>query len=355
VTNEAAVDATRSAGTRAGHRRIRVILNRSAGLPGGLHGTTAPIDRVRALLDRHGIEAEIAAPIDEAAASAAIRQAIGEGVDVVVAAGGDGTVHLVADALIDTPAALGILPMGRVMNVARSLGIGRDIESAAVVLATGHVRAMDVGLATTADGRTVPFLEAGSVGLNAAVFREVARAEAGDPGSIARTIWVALRYRPARMTIELDDEVVHSRGLMVSVSIGPYLGLGMTVAPNASVDDGRFDVRVFRGFSKWELLRHLGSIAFGRRRYAPRVSTYRSASVRITSVHPLPARADPVDLGQTPVTFRTRPRALRVVAPAPEAPAPEASSAEASAEGGSEAGQPAGGGSSSAASGRRRM
>lgn len=328
-----------------GHQRIRVMLNRSAGLTGELPGTTAPIDRLRELLDRHGITADIVQPADESEASAAVQRAVDDGVEIIVAAGGDGTVHLVADAVIDTPVAMGILPMGRVMNVARSLGIPRDLESAAAILAAGHVRAMDVGLATSADGRTVPFLEAGSVGLNAAVFREVARAEAGDPGSIARTIWVAVRYRPARMSIELDDQVVHSRGLMVSVSIGPYLGLGMTVAPNASMDDGRFDVRVFRGFSKWELLRHLGSIAFGRRRYAPHVSTYRSASVRITSVHPLPARADPVDLGQTPVTFRTMAHALRVVAPAPSMSGPDQPARA----------QPAGGGSSSAASGRRRM
>lgn len=324
----------------AGRPRIRVILNRSAGLTGGLPGTATAIDRLRELLGRHAIEADIVEPADEADASTAVQRAVDDGVDVVVAAGGDGTVHLVAEGVIDTAAALGILPMGRVMNVARSLGIDRDVEAAAAVLAAGHVRPMDVGTALTADRRTVLFLEAGSVGLNAAVFREVARAEAGDPGSIVRTIWVALRYRPARMSIELDDQVVRSRGLMVSVSIGPYLGLGMTVAPNAAVDDGRFDVRVFRGFSKWELLRHLGSIAFGRRRYAPRVSTYRSASVRITSAHPLPARADGVDLGDTPVTFRTRPHALHVVAPAPAGPSSD---------------QPAGGGSSSAASGRRRM
>jgi diacylglycerol kinase (ATP) len=117
------------------------------------------------------------------------------------------------------------------------------------------------------------------------------------------------------MAVELDDTVVTTRALMVAVSNGPYLGLGMTVAPGARLDDGSFDVRVFRHFSRWELLRHLASIAFGRRRYAPQVSTHRSATVRITSARPLPARADSVDLGHTPVTFRTRPGSLRVVVP----------------------------------------
>ena len=88
----------------------------------------------------------------------------------------------------------------------------------------------------------------------------------------------------------------------------------MTVAPDARLDDGCFDVRVFGRFSKWELLRHLASIAFGRRRYAPpgrRTARGGSAS----PAHPLPSRADSRDLGTTPVEFSVRPRALRVIVP----------------------------------------
>jgi diacylglycerol kinase (ATP) len=300
-------------------RRYLVIRNPSAGIASRLLTTGGRVDDLQELLQRHGVDAEVAEPADEDAARALVRKGVSDGIDIV-AAGGDGTVHLVADGLIGTDRALGILPMGRVMNIARALGIERDLDVAADVLAIGHVRAIDVGEARTADGRTVEFLETGSVGLNAAIFSEATRADEGDLGSIVRTIWVALRYRPARMQIELDEGVVATRALMVTASIGPFVGLGMTVAPVARLDDGRFDVRVFRRFSKWELTRHLASIAFGRRRYVPHVSTYRSAVVSIRSARPLPARADSYDLGTTPVTFRTRPGALRVVAPEPFAP-----------------------------------
>jgi len=147
------------------------------------------------------------------------------------------------------------------------------------------------------------------------------------------------------MRLKLDHGTLRTRALMVTISIGPYMGVGMTVAPAARLDDGLFDIRVFRGFSKWELLRHLGSIAFGRRRYAPHTSTYRSAAVTVSSAHPLPARADGVDLGATPVAFRTQSRALWVVMP-PRESRPEDPN---------EVDQPAAGGSSPAASGRRRM
>lgn len=304
-------------------RRYLVIRNPAAGIASRLLTAGGRVDDLQALLERHGIDGEVAEPSDEEAARALVRKGVADGVDVV-AAGGDGTVHLVADEVIGTDRALGILPMGRVMNIARALGIERDLDAAADVLAAGHVRAIDVGEATTADGRNVEFLEAGSVGLNAAIFKEATRADEGDPTSIPRTIWVALRYRPARMRIELDEGVLETRALMVTASIGPYVGLGMTVAPGARLDDGRFDVRIFRGFSKWELVRHLASIAFGRRRYVPQVSTHRSAVISIRGARPLPARADSYDLGTTPVTFRTRPGALRVVAPEPDAPVPTA-------------------------------
>ena len=297
-------------------RRYRIVRNPSAGAKGGISTNGCTPEELCALAERHGLGEDIVEPATEDEARAAADKAVTDGVDVVVAAGGDGTVGLVADRLLGTDAAVAILPLGSVMNLARSLGIPRDLEPAAALIGGGAIRAIDAGEATTADGRAVRFFEAGSVGMNAAMFREAARFDDGDWASILRTVWVALRYRPARMRLDLDEGPVRTTALMVTVAIGPYTGVGMTVAPGARMDDGQFDVRVFRGFSKWELIRHLASIAFGRRRYAPHVSTYRSATVRIRSRHPLPARADGTDLGTTPVTFRTLPGALKVVVPA---------------------------------------
>ena len=324
-------------GRPADARRYRIIRNPMAGAKGGIPTNACTPEELCDLAERHGLGADIVEPGSEEAARDAVRSAVEEGIDVVVAAGGDGTAGLVAEGLLGTTTALAVLPLGSVMNIGRALGIPRELEGAAAIVADGEIVAVDAGEATTADGRRIRFLEAGSVGMNAAMFREAARFDDGDWASILRTVWVALRYRPARMWIELDTGQVRTRALMVAVSIGPYMGVGMTVAPGARLDDGLFEVRVFRGFSKWELLRHFASIAFGRRHYAPHVSTYRSASVQVSSRHPLPARADGTDLGTTPVTFRTLPGVLRVVVPRRDTA------------------QPAAGGSSGAASGRRRM
>ena len=294
-----------------GSARIRVIWNAQAGSKGGIPTNSVTEKRLRELMAAGHLGDELIRTGTPDEARAAAEDAVSRGYDLVVAAGGDGTVGVVAERLLGTRTALGVLPLGSVMNIARSLGIPRDLDAAAEVLATGAVLPVDVGEAGGA-----PFFETASVGLNAAMFREAQRFDEGDWSSPLRTVWVAIRYRPARMAIELEGRRLESRALMVTVSNGPFTGAGMTVAPGARLDDGKFDVRVFRRFSKPRLLRHLVSIAFGRYRYAPEVDTYRSRFVRITSVSPLPARADSRDLGTTPVEFVVRPRALRAVVPA---------------------------------------
>jgi len=296
----------------AASRRIRVIVNSNAGTKGGLPTNRATIDDIRALVESHGFGDDLilTATVEEAIAAA--REAVAQEYDQVVAAGGDGTFGVIAGALLGTQTALAVLPLGSVMNVARMLGIPRDLEAAAAIVATGHVRTIDVG---EAGGQL--FFEGGSVGLNAAVFREAQRVDAGHYHSLVSALWVLLRYRPPRMIVHLDERVLTTRALAIAVANGPYSGLGFTVAPQAELDDGKFDVVIFSRFSRVELIRYFAAIAFGRRRFTAKTATYRSARIRVEGVHPLPCRADAHDLGSTPVEFVVHPAALRVVVPPP--------------------------------------
>jgi diacylglycerol kinase (ATP) len=297
--------------TSAPGRRVRVLLNSRSGSKAGLPTNDASGEEVRAVMAAAGLGDELVLTDSEEEAVRLTREAIDDGYDVVVAAGGDGTVGTVARELLGSQTALGILPLGSVMNIARMLEIPRELPEAAAIIATGEIRAIDVGVA-----KHRVFYEGGSVGLNAAVFREAQRVDAGHYHALFAALWALIRYRPPRMIIHLDDRVLTTRALAVTISNGPYTGLGFTVAPNARLDDGKFDVCVFSRFSRTELIRHFRSIAFGRRQFSPKVRSYLSARVQIEGVHPLPCRADAEDLGTTPVTYQVKPGALRVVTPA---------------------------------------
>jgi diacylglycerol kinase (ATP) len=305
--------------TERGEGPIRIIWNANAGSKAGLPTNRSSEEQLRDLMRRHGLGDELVATESEEASVAATRDAVAHGYAVVAAAGGDGTAGLIAFELLGSKTALGILPLGSAMNVARSLAIPRDLESAAEVLAARHVRSIDV-----AEANGVPFLEVGSIGLNAAIFAEAQRFGKGEYSSFFGLIRVLARYRPARMRIELDSGTISTRALMVAVANGPYTGAGLTFAPDARLDDGMFDVRVFEDFSKRELVTHLWSIMAGRHAYSPKIRTYRSKQVRVDARHPRPCRVDARDLGTTPVEFRVRRQALRVVAPAPDRPDSEA-------------------------------
>ena len=288
-----------------------VIFNANAGAKKRAPGSEPlTAESIGELLSAHGVSgARVVATDSSEAAVQALHEAVASGEKLIIAAGGDGTIGQVATELIgNTDVTLGILPLGSVMNVARMLGVPRDLEPAADVLAACRTRVIDVGYAND-----VTFYETASVGMNAEMFAAAQTWEDGDLASPFRVIAAAFRYRPARMIVEMDETTITTRALMVTVSNGAYMGLGMTVAPEARLEDGQLDVRVWRHYSKFELLRHLASIAFGRRRYSPHSSDYRSTRVKITSRHPLPCRADSNDLGSTPLECRSQRGALRVV------------------------------------------
>ena len=292
-------------------RRLRVLWNPTSGRKGGIPTNRASHQMLLDLLARHGLGDELMVPASEEEAAQAARDAVTAGYDVVVAAGGDGTIGMVARQLLGTGTALGILPLGSVMNIPRMLGIERQADDAARVLAEGHVRSIDVGQA----GDRI-FFEAASVGMHAAASRELPKVDHGDYGALVRSFVAAVRYRSSVIRIELDgDRTVETEALVVVVANGQFMGAGLPVAPDASLDDGLFDVRVFLHHTKGELAADLTALSSGHRPNEGRTLTERARSVRITSTRPLPARADAVDLGTTPVAFEVRPSVLRVVAP----------------------------------------
>ena len=292
--------------------RTGLIINPAAGQKAGLTTNAAGVDEVKVLLSRHAIDAEVFCTEHAGHGTELAKQAVRDGFERIIAAGGDGTVAEVAEGLVRTDVQLGVLPLGSVMNVARMLGIPRDLDGAAQVIEAGQVARIDVGRATTAARQTY-FLEAAGVGVDAGLFAYVNEIDHGNWRSIRPLIKFLWRYRSRRASLRIDGQVHRHAIMMVAVANGPYVGAALTVAPDAVLDDGKFDVQVFTRFGKFELARHFLSIIRGRRAYNPKVITYRASRLDLAPDHPMMVHADSRPLGTTPARFEIVPAALSVL------------------------------------------
>jgi diacylglycerol kinase (ATP) len=270
-------------------------------------------EALRGALERRGLEVAHRELAEGDDLSQLARHAADTGHDVVVA-GGDGTVSRAAAALLGhDEATLGILAMGSFNNMARGFGVPVTLEAALDVIGSGQTSEVDAGwvVRDTEDGR--PFFEAAGVGLDAIGFLAVELAERRGWWRAARALWRGMRMRRTPMRITIDGRTYRTGSPTVTVSNGPYHGMGFAISADADPTDGLFDVAVFAGMSRWEVLRHFLAVARRRRRREPRVVGYRARRVTVEGGRQtLPAHADGESIGATPVTFEVRPKALRV-------------------------------------------
>jgi YegS/Rv2252/BmrU family lipid kinase len=295
-----------------------LIFNPHAGQKLGIDTNAASAEDVQSALRSEGIAFD-PWPTERAGhATQLARKAVEEGRQLVIAAGGDGTVNEIAHGLANSDVVLGLMPLGSVMNVARTLWIPRDLPLAARTIVEGKVLAMDMGRS----GNRF-FLEAAGVGLDAGLFGYFDRLESG--ASRVGVLRAAARFLrqlgSPRVTVEHVGGQIRTRAPMVSVANGPYVGAAYAIAPEAHIDDGLLDVVVFRHTSIGRVLLHLLLIAGGRPLPPPGQSrVFRTSWVRVTKRHgrPLPVHADGEPIGGTPAEFRIAPAALRVIVGPPE-------------------------------------
>jgi YegS/Rv2252/BmrU family lipid kinase len=308
--------------SRIDARKLRqpaaLIFNPNAGHKLGVDTNSGGSNQVQEALRNEGITFS-AHPTERAGhATDLARQAAAEGRELVIAAGGDGTVNEVAHGLANTETVLGLMPLGSIMNVARTLWVPRDLADAAHTIAEGKVLAMDMGRVGDRF-----FLEAAGVGLDAGLFGYFERLEHGaNPLSVIRAgLRFVRQLGSPRIVVEYEGRRLETRAPMVSVANGPYVGAAYTIAPHARIDDGLLDVVVFRYTSIPRILFHLALIAGGRPLPPPaEARTMRVQSVRVSKIsgRPLPVHADGDAIGVTPAHFEIAPAALRVIVGPPD-------------------------------------
>lgn len=254
-------------------------------------------------------------------------RAVNLGADVVVAAGGDGTVREVARALAGTPAALGLLPLGTGNLLARNLGVPvTDLPAAVRAALHGPERRIDMGTMTlenavTGEGSSSAFLVMGGIGLDA----EVIAATRDDLKK--RVGWLAygeagVRLLPGRrtkMSISVDGEPARVRKVrsVLFANLG-RLPAGIDFIPEARVDDGLLDVVVMspRSLAGW--LWVTGKVVTRYPRDLPVIDHRRARTVEIRVGQPTRTQLDgDVTGAATTVRVEVNPLALLIRAPSP--------------------------------------
>ena len=235
---------------------------------------------------------------------------------LVVAVGGDGTVHEVAAACVETGRLMGILPVGSGNDYVKALGVGMNLERALEVIADGVIRSVDVG-----EVNGVRFNNGLGIGFDAEVAAGVARAPAylggfgGYLWSVGRLLW-DFECREARL--KLGGEEIPTETILVAVALGTTYGARFRLAPESDLQDGAFDVVWSEEVGRAEILRLIPSVLRGTHLAHPKIHCARTAEVEVSFKKPVPAHVDGELLSPT-CYFRARvlPRALRVLAPQP--------------------------------------
>jgi diacylglycerol kinase (ATP) len=241
-------------------------------------------------------------------------QAARDHYDLIVAAGGDGTVSAVAEGLLGADIPLGIVPVGTYNNIARSLNIPSNLDDALATVVHGQPWRID---SATANG--TPFMEVAGVGLDARLFPVAEEIKSGAWFQIADAVQTLRSYRLRKVQIDLaDGSRLETRSLVTLISNMPYFGMGFAIAPAARPDSGQLVLSVFENMTKLQLLAYFAAISNGHEVEEPRITTYQGTQFRITAAArpAMPVQADGRVIGHTPVTFAVLPRALTVMVPA---------------------------------------
>jgi len=286
------------------NKRIVFIVNPIS----GVSGKKMVLRLIETKLDRDKYDYDIITTKYQGHALEIAREAAAQGVDIVCAIGGDGTVNEVASALIQTQTALAIIPCGSGNGLARHLHIPVDALGAIKVLNDGNIEPMDYGIV---NGH--PFFCTCGVGFDAFISMKFAQAGKRGPLTyIENVLKNGLTYNPETYDVELigvkyssvggveGGEVNHSyKAFLISAANASQYGNNVYIAPQASVRDGLMDVTILEPFSIIEAPAISFQMLNGTIDKNSLIKTFRCKQVRIKRSKPGPIHydGDPIETG----------------------------------------------------------
>ncbi|MDQ7842882.1 MAG: diacylglycerol kinase family lipid kinase [Armatimonadota bacterium] len=240
------------------------------------------------------------------------------GYEVIVAVGGDGTVHEVINGIlrarVPSPPAVAIIPGGTGNDFARGVGVPKDPLAAGRVLLNGRRRRVDVGQVNDRY-----FAGIAGVGFDAEVAAKVnswPKWIGGTAVYIAAILTMLVTYRCAPTRLRIDGAEQRLRLFLVAAANTAWYAGGMYMAPHARPDDGRLEVITARDLGRMETLGLLPRVFSGAHLRHRKVTHLSAREVVVESEVPLAIHADGETVGRVPAVFRAVPQAIDVMVPA---------------------------------------
>ncbi len=304
-------------------RRVLIVANPTSGK--GRGARTA--EDVQALLQGRGIGSRIVYTKQAGDAERIAREVCqppgtrrnnSEHADTIVACGGDGTIQQVAAVLAELRAAgdenipsMGLAPAGRCNDFARVLGITRDPEAIAMILAEGVRTPIDLG---RLNGHY--FCTIATLGIDAEVSDFVDKMRMplrGTPAYLYGAIRMLFRYRAKTVRIEGDFGEINRAVFLASTANTSSYGGAIPIVPEAVPNDGLLDLCVIDRVSRIRAMLLIPVVLRGKHPGRRGVTIVRSKQFRIVSDRPLELWADGERIGETPVTIEAVPEAIDVL------------------------------------------
>jgi YegS/Rv2252/BmrU family lipid kinase len=298
------------------------IVNPAAGRGAGKRA----IARVERLLEGSTLHRELVVTERQGHATVLAKQA---DADVIVSVGGDGTNNEIANALVGSSKAMGILPTGSGNDLIKSLGIPVDLQRAFNVLLHGRRRTIDVAtvacypigssLNAAAEGCRY-FVNGIGVGLDAAVAERTTHIQhlSGTLLYFVALLQALRRFKPPVIGIKHDGDFTSSRRFLVAVGNGRCAGGGFYLTPDAELDDGLLDVCVVDNVPLRNIIKLIPKVMTANHRNSNGISMFTSKIISIHSDQPLFVHADGEIVGRdvTRVEVAVQPGSLDVLVPA---------------------------------------
>jgi len=240
------------------------------------------------------------------------RKAVADGFERIVAAGGDGTIHEVANGLAGSEATLGLLPIGTMNVFASELGIPpNDLDRSWAIIQAARTRMIDLPAANEKH-----FVQLAGVGLDAQVVKETSFAFKRSFGPLSYLISAAqiAGRRPPRLLIESENAMTEEASFVL-VGNGRLYGGPFPFFKHAANDDGLLDVLVFKQLGYIELIKYLQNVIFTSDITTREVEYFQTRRLRVSSAEDVPVELDGELVGVCPVEFRAGSCRLKVLAP----------------------------------------